>query len=103
MYEVVFQSRFGKSEWIKPYLANRLEELPLEGKKNIQIFCPGFSSDCLETIEEIGEESKELFLESGGKIFHHIPCLNDKGSFISLLEKIVKNHTSKSIDYKSIL
>ena len=65
-YEVAFQSRFGKSEWIKPYLASRLESLPSEGVRNIQVFCPGFVSDCLETIEEIGEESKELFIESGG-------------------------------------
>ena len=61
-YEVAFQSRFGKAEWIKPYLAERLESLPNENVKNIQVFCPGFSSDCLETIEEIGEESRELFI-----------------------------------------
>ena len=61
-YEVAFQSRFGKAEWIKPYLSSRLEELPKEGIHNIHVFCPGFSSDCLETIDEIGRESKELSL-----------------------------------------
>ena len=87
-YEVAFQSRFGKAEWIKPYLSSRLEELPKEGIKDIHIFCPGFSSDCLETIDEIGRESKEEFMENGGEVFHFIPCLNSHRDFIEALLKI---------------
>ena len=102
-YEVAFQSRFGKSEWIKPYLASRLESLPSEGVRNIQVFCPGFVSDCLETIEEIGEESKELFIESGGDSFNHIPCLNDSELFIDMLKNLLENHQSLNTNYKTIL
>ena len=102
-YEIAFQSRFGKSEWIKPYLAKRLEELPDEGIKSIQVFCPGFVSDCLETIEEIGEESKELFIDSGGESFYHIPCLNNSDSFINMLCNLLENHQSKSTRYDSML
>tara|TARA_B100001057_G_scaffold109489_1_gene107433 strand:+ start:1004 stop:1990 length:987 start_codon:yes stop_codon:yes gene_type:complete len=87
-YEVAFQSRFGKAEWIKPYLSSRLEELPKEGIKDIHIFCPGFSSDCLETIDEIGRESKEEFMENGGEVFHFIPCLNSHRDFIEALLQI---------------
>ncbi len=87
-YEVAFQSRFGKAEWIKPYLSTRLMALPNEGFKNIHIFCPGFSSDCLETIDEIGRESKEEFLDHGGKSFEFIPCLNSDMNFIKALMKI---------------
>ncbi len=102
-YEIAFQSRFGKSEWIKPYLAQRLQELPNEGIKNIHVFCPGFVSDCLETIEEIGGESKELFIDSGGESFHHIPCLNSSESFINMLSNLLDNHQSMVSRYESML
>ena len=87
-YEIAFQSRFGKAEWIKPYLSSRLEELPKEGVKNLHVFCPGFSSDCLETIDEIGRESKEDYFEHGGKEFNFIPCLNSDEQFIKALMDI---------------
>ena len=91
-YETVFQSRFGKSEWIKPYLAERLKKLPTENIRNIQVFCPGFVADCLETIEEIGEESHDLFLESKGLKFNFIPCLNNYSDYIeAMIELIRKN------------
>jgi ferrochelatase len=93
-YEIAFQSRFGKAEWIKPYLSSRLEELPKEGIKNIHVFCPGFSSDCLETIDEIGRESKEDFMEHGGENFNFIPCLNSDEIFIEALMDI---HTSPDV------
>tara|TARA_Y100001970_G_C13637224_1_gene557059 strand:- start:265 stop:576 length:312 start_codon:yes stop_codon:yes gene_type:complete len=102
MYEVAFQSRFGRAEWIKPYLAERLESLPAESIKNIHIFCPGFSSDCLETIEEIGEESRELFLDSKGEKFEFIPCLNGSDKFINLIEDLVTNSERHHIDFKSL-
>jgi len=102
MYEVAFQSRFGRAEWIKPYLAERLESLPAESIKNIHIFCPGFSSDCLETIEEIGEESRELFLDSKGEKFEFIPCLNGSDKFINLIEDLVTNSERHHTDFKSL-
>ena len=71
-------------------MSSRLEELPKEGIENIQVFCPGFSSDCLETIDEIGRESKEEFFEHGGKSFEFIPCLNSEKSFINALMDIQK-------------
>ena len=87
-YEIAFQSRFGKAEWIKPYLSSRLEQLPKEGIKNIHVFCPGFSSDCLETIDEIGRESREDYMEHGGEKFSFIPCLNSDEKFIEALMDI---------------
>ena len=87
-----FQSRFGPDKWLEPYTDKTLEELPKEGKKKIFIICPGFASDCVETLEEIAIEGKESFLESGGEKFELIPCLNDQKNHIDLLENlIVKN------------
>ena len=85
-----FQSRFGPEEWLMPYTDKTLEKLPLEGKKKILIICPGFSSDCVETLEEISIEGKETFLEAGGKKFEMIPCLNDSNDHISLLRHLVR-------------
>jgi ferrochelatase len=75
-YAMSFQSRLGREEWLKPYTAKRLEELPGEGVKKLLIVCPAFVSDCLETLEEIAEEGKHSFMESGGEAFTIIPCLN---------------------------
>jgi len=91
-YEIVFQSRFGKAEWIKPYLAERLKKLPAENIKDIQVFCPGFVADCLETIEEIGEESHDLFLDSKGLKFNFIPCLNNSSDYIEAMINIIKKN-----------
>lgn len=71
-----FQSRLGRDEWLKPYTAKRLEEMPKEGIKKLLVACPAFVSDCLETLEEIAEEGKETFLHAGGESFTMIPCLN---------------------------
>ena len=102
-YDVVFQSRFGKAEWIQPYLAETLETLPSENIKDIQVFCPGFVSDCLETIEEIGDESKELFLNSGGQKYNFIPCLNGNTIFIDMLENLIRNYKNATINYKELV
>ena len=75
--KTTFQSRFGPQEWLQPYTDKTLENLPKEGKKNILTICPGFSSDCVETLEEILIQGKESFINSGGKNFDMIPCLND--------------------------
>src|SRR5690554_5431461 len=75
-FMTTFQSRFGREEWLQPYTDMTLKALPEQGVKSLQVVCPGFSSDCLETIEEIGEENREYFMESGGERFEYIPCLN---------------------------
>jgi ferrochelatase len=75
-YSQSFQSRLGRAEWLKPYTAVRLSELPKEGKKKMLVVCPAFVSDCLETLEEIAQEGKHTFMEAGGSSFTMIPCLN---------------------------
>ena len=85
-----FQSRFGPEEWLQPYTDKTLEELPEKGKKKILLICPGFASDCVETLEEISLEGKETFLEAGGKKFELIPCLNDNDDHIKLLKHLVE-------------
>ena len=88
-----FQSRFGREEWLKPYTSETLKELPKQGIKNIHIISPGFSSDCLETLEELEEENKEYFMESGGENYHYIPCLNDHDDQIDVFVNLIKKHT----------
>ena len=85
-----FQSRFGPEAWLKPYTDVTLEKLPKEGKKNIVVICPGFSSDCVETLEEISIQGKESFIRSGGRYFDVVPCLNDSEGHIDLLEQLTK-------------
>jgi ferrochelatase len=87
---LVFQSRFGKSEWLKPYCVDTLRNLPRQGIKTVDVVCPGFAVDCLETLEEIAMENKSIFMESGGVNYRYIPSLNDSeahvNAVISLLE-----------------
>tara|TARA_B100000123_G_scaffold209269_1_gene158324 strand:+ start:89 stop:1087 length:999 start_codon:yes stop_codon:yes gene_type:complete len=90
--ETTFQSRFGPEKWLQPYTDKTLEKLPTEGKKNILMICPGFSSDCVETLEEIAIQGKETFIESGGKNFDLISCLNDNDDHIKMMENIVKTY-----------
>ena len=87
-----FQSRFGPQEWLKPYTDKTFEKLPSEGKKNILVICPGFSSDCVETLEEILIQGKESFMNSGGQNFDLIPCLNDNDDHINLLNSLVSKY-----------
>ena len=75
--KLTFQSRFGRTEWIKPYTDKTVEALARDGVKSIAIVTPGFAADCIETLEEIAEENKEIFHEFGGEQFSYIPCLND--------------------------
>ena len=85
-----FQSRFGPQEWLQPYTDKTFESLPKEGKKNILVICPGFSSDCVETLEEISIQGKESFMESGGENFEMVPCLNDSDDHITLLKSLIQ-------------
>ena len=93
--QTTFQSRFGPSEWLKPYTDKALEKLPGEGIKNILVICPGFASDCVETLEEINIQGKESFIKNGGKNFDLIPCLNDSQDHIQLFETLVKRYLVK--------
>tara|TARA_B100001248_G_C27356558_1_gene444132 strand:+ start:9 stop:998 length:990 start_codon:yes stop_codon:yes gene_type:complete len=90
--KTTFQSRFGPEEWLKPYTDKTLENLPNEGVKNVLAICPGFSSDCVETLEEILIQGKESFLEAGGQNFDMIPCLNDNDDHIKLLSNLIKKN-----------
>jgi len=89
-YSVSFQSRLGRAEWLKPYTAVRLEELPKEGRKKILVVCPAFVSDCLETLEEIAQEGKHIFMEAGGISFTMIPCLNVHPVWVETIAKWVE-------------
>ncbi|MEE9335022.1 MAG: ferrochelatase [Granulosicoccaceae bacterium] len=91
-YRVVFQSRVGREEWLKPYCDETMKQLPGEGIKNIDVVSPAFSSDCLETIEEISGENCEYFMENGGEKFNYIECLNDTPSHIEFLSSLVQQH-----------
>ncbi|MDX1915777.1 MAG: ferrochelatase [Methylophilus sp.] len=91
-YTVAFQSRFGKQEWLKPYLAETLENLGKAKTKRIDVICPGFSSDCLETLEEIAMEGKHIFQTNGGGEYHYIPALNDSDAWIHAMTQIALEH-----------
>jgi ferrochelatase len=88
--KLTFQSRFGRAEWIKPYTDKTVEALACEGVKRIAIVTPGFAADCLETLEEIAEENKEIFLEHGGERFSYIPCLNDSEGGVGVLVHLIE-------------
>lgn len=88
-YAVAFQSRFGRQEWVKPYADKLIEEWATTGIKHIDVICPGFATDCLETLEEIAMQNKERFIEHGGEQFNYIPCLNDTADHARALARIV--------------
>ncbi len=90
--QTTFQSRFGPEEWLTPYTDKTIESLPSKGVKNLLVICPGFASDCVETLEEINIQGRESFIENGGKNFDMIPCLNDNSDHIKLFEKLVKKY-----------
>ncbi len=91
-YLVTFQSRFGKAEWLQPYTAPTLESLAKQGVGRVDVMCPGFTSDCLETLEEIAMEARQDFLAAGGKAFHYIPCLNEDPRWIAAMATLVQAH-----------
>lgn len=93
-----FQSRLGKAEWLKPYTAERLAELPKRGIKKLLVVCPAFISDCLETLEEIAVEGKEIFLHAGGESFAMIPCLNTHPLWVGTLKTWIEDYKAGSTD-----
>ncbi len=92
-----FQSRFGRAAWLQPYTQSTLEQLGRDGIQKIDIVCPGFVSDCLETLEEINMECRAAFLSAGGKSFHYIPCLNEDERWIAAMAKIIRRHLAEWI------
>lgn len=91
-WEMTFQSRFGREPWLTPYLDERLAAMPDEGLKSVQVVCPGFATDCLETLEEVAGQNRELFLAGGGERFAYIPALNDSTAHVDLLETLVRRN-----------
>ncbi|MCX7083366.1 MAG: ferrochelatase [Methylococcales bacterium] len=89
---IVFQSRFGKAQWLKPYCVDTLQALPAQGIKAIDIVCPGFAVDCLETLEEIAMENKSIFMEAGGSEYRYIACLNDSQAHVDALIQLLQLH-----------
>lgn len=97
-YQVCFQSRFGFSEWLGPYTSKTLKELGRQNLKRVDVVCPGFVADCLETLEEIAIEGKATFIEAGGEDFHYIPCLNEHSDWIKVLGDITHRHLAGWLD-----
>ncbi|WP_213993373.1 ferrochelatase [Sodalis sp. dw_96] len=87
---MTFQSRFGRDPWLVPFTDHSLRDLPAQGVKHVQVVCPGFSSDCLETLEEINVQNREIFTHAGGETFHYIPALNAEPSQIELFCQLVR-------------
>jgi ferrochelatase len=92
-YVVSFQSRFGRAEWLQPYTDKTLTTWGNQGIENVNVICPGFSADCLETLEEIQQLNQRIFKQAGGKEFHYIPALNDSIDHIQLLANLIRQHT----------
>ena len=93
-YQVTFQSRFGRARWLEPATEPTLVALAQGGLRRVDVLCPGFTSDCLETLEEINQEARAAFLQAGGQAFHYIPCLNDSPAWIAALGQIAEQHLS---------
>ena len=91
-YMVTFQSRFGREEWLQPYTDHTLKSLPEQGVKSVQMICPGFSADCLETIEEIGIENRDYFMEAGGERYEYIAALNAQPEHITALSQLIEQN-----------
>ena len=97
-YLICFQSRFGRAEWLQPYFAPTLEQLGKGGTQRVDVICPGFAGDCLETLEEIGMEGKATFLGAGGKEYHYIPALNERDEWLHALSDIAARHLQGWLD-----
>jgi ferrochelatase len=91
-YTLTFQSRFGRAKWLEPATEATLRKLARQGVPRVDVVCPGFTSDCLETLEEIAQEGRDAFLAAGGKAFHYIPCLNDETEWIGALGLIAERN-----------
>ena len=93
-WQLVFQSRFGREEWLQPYCDKTLAALPGQGVKSVQVVCPGFSADCLETLEEIAQQNRDIFLKAGGERFEYILALNDRADHMEALCQLIQKHAN---------
>lgn len=91
-WEIVFQSRFGREPWLQPYLDERLAELPAAGVAGVRVACPGFATDCLETLEEVAEQNRDVFFKAGGQRYEYIPALNDSPAHAKMLAGLIGEH-----------
>lgn len=98
-WQVTFQSIFGREEWLQPYTINTLQTLAQSGVKSVDVVCPGFSADCLETLEEIEEQNREAFIKAGGERFHYVSALNDRVDHIDALVGQIRKHFSGWLDF----
>ena len=90
-WQLVFQSRFGRAEWLKPYCVEVLRDLPQQDIRQVDVVCPGFAVDCLETLEEIAIANKEIFIEAGGNSYRYIPALNDSDAHVEVMAELIKS------------
>jgi len=97
-WRMSFQSRMGAQAWLTPYTDHSLRELAAAGVRSVQVLCPGFSVDCLETLEEIAVENRNIFLEAGGEYYDYIPCLNDSEQQINMMSALVQKHSQGWMD-----
>jgi ferrochelatase len=93
-WSVSFQSRFGRARWLQPYTSEVLAALPNRGVKSVSVICPGFAADCLETLEEIGMENRDVFMAAGGEIYHYIAALNGRPDHIAALSALIARHSA---------
>ncbi len=91
-WQLTYQSRMGREPWLQPYTSATLEALAREGVRHVQVLCPGFAADCLETLEEIAMENRDIFLAHGGERYGYIPCLNDRPDHVEALAAIARSH-----------
>lgn len=92
-WQLSFQSRFGREEWLQPYTDETLQQLAEQGVKSIEVICPGFSADCLETLEEIAGENREIFSKAGGEAFYYIPALNGRDDHVAMMAALIESRT----------
>ncbi|MGV6825899.1 MAG: ferrochelatase [bacterium] len=90
---LTFQSRVGPKEWLQPYTDKSLQQLASDGIRHVQVICPGFAADCLETLEEVAVENRDYFIEAGGEKYEYIPCLNDRDDHIDMLAGLATRHS----------
>ena len=95
---LAFQSLFGREEWLRPYSAETIQRLAREGHGRLDVVCPGFAADCLETIEEMDEQNREVFLAAGGKRYRYLPALNDRADHLAMLAQLTRRHLGDWVD-----
>jgi len=101
-WQLTFQSRFGRAEWLKPYTQPTLEALARKGVGRVEVICPGFVADCVETLEEIALECKTAFLGAGGQAFRYIPCLNERHDWLAALTDLTRSHLGNWLDLPAV-